>query len=407
MNVKSRKFLITVVILGVLFQAVQVLAIPTDSLPEPDESPPRVEVITETQPQKKTTPDREAFEQCRSEYQKKQYQSAIALCTKTVSVNSNHAGAYLYRAYASEGIGNYQDAVNDYTKARQILPWGDLYLRVHLYRGKANYWAGKYDEAVYDLGFYLQNKSDKEGFFWRGRANLSSGKYDAAVTDFDQVINTSDSFPSSYRWRGDAYRAIGKYDLAIADYSTCLADSRNEKWFPIVLVNRAISYWWKDRGDLAGKDLAEAIRLEPNYAYAYNVYGDLFAFYARRNANKSDSVKVYKDLIGSAVNSYTMAIKHSPDYSAAYNGRANCYGKLGRFQEALIDAKAAFDKGANKNASVAFNIAQALEGMNQKDDAHKWYEYAERFWPKDGFQVEKRKLAARLSGDWSSFKGWL
>lgn len=66
----------------------------------------------------------------------------------------------------------------------------------------------------------------------------------------------------------------------------------------------------------------EAIRLQPDYAYAYNKRGILYG-----------KIGQYQQ----AIDDYTEAIRLQPDYALAYNNRANTYVGLGEYNLAIKD----------------------------------------------------------------------
>lgn len=70
----------------------------------------------------------------------------------------------------------------------------------------------------------------------------------------------------------------------------------------------------------------EAIRLQPDYAYAYNKRGNLYG-----------KIGEYQQ----AINDYTEAIRLQPDYALAYNNRGNTYVGLEQYQLAIEDYNAA------------------------------------------------------------------
>ena len=66
----------------------------------------------------------------------------------------------------------------------------------------------------------------------------------------------------------------------------------------------------------------EAIRLKPDYAYAYNKRASLYVRLGQYQL---------------AINDYNEAIRLKPDYANAYNNRGSAYSRLGQYQLAIKD----------------------------------------------------------------------
>ena len=111
--------------------------------------------------------------------------------------------------------------------------------------------------------------------------------------------------------RADAYRQAENWSMAIREYSTVIAsdhDDRDAHFF------RAYSYYQIGDHWLAIEDYDQALELRPG-SVAYNNRGD-----------------VYRDMgrDGQAIDDYTDAIKLDPDYAEAYNSRAIAEKTLGK-----------------------------------------------------------------------------
>jgi tetratricopeptide (TPR) repeat protein len=88
-----------------------------------------------------------------------------------------------------------------------------------------------------------------------------------------------------YYNRGESYRNKGDHDRAIADYTEAI---RLDPQFAIAYNNRGVSYnGGKKDYDRAIADYTEAIRLNPQYALAYNNRGN--AYQAKGNQARADA----------------------------------------------------------------------------------------------------------------------
>lgn len=109
--------------------------------------------------------------------------------------------AWGYRALARERLGDYGDAIKDYTKALDLKP--------HSWDFSRNMLMG------------------------RGRAFASYARHHMAIEDFSQVIDsvenlqqapsdTQTSVIAAYLGRGQCYEALEQYDEAMSDYDSAL-----------------------------------------------------------------------------------------------------------------------------------------------------------------------------------------
>jgi tetratricopeptide (TPR) repeat protein len=136
-------------------------------------------------------------------------------------------------------------------------------------------------------------------FLDRGITYYNEEDYGQAIADFTQAIRLDPNYTSAYSRRGLAYYKNGNYDNAIASFTQAIKlDPNNADLY----VGRALAYYLK-RGfsvivgpkmdydsviadlkrdyDSAIADLNEAIRLDPNRAFAY--YRSLFDHYTEKD----------------------------------------------------------------------------------------------------------------------------
>jgi tetratricopeptide (TPR) repeat protein len=128
--------------------------------------------------------------------------------------------AYFNRGKAFAAKGEYDHAIDDYTKALDIEP---RYLKAYLYRGIAHEKKGNTEEALEDLStsieIYPQNA---EAYLERGLAFEKASNYDRAISDFTSVIKLKPKNHMAYRFRGRTWFYKGNYTPAIDDYRKAL-----------------------------------------------------------------------------------------------------------------------------------------------------------------------------------------
>jgi uncharacterized repeat protein (TIGR02543 family) len=86
--------------------------------------------------------------------------------------------------------------------------------------------------------------------------------------------------------------------------------------------SKAVDYYSDEKYQLAINESTTSIRLNPDYASAYNIRGAAYRHLGQ-----------YQN----AINDYTKAIQLDPGYVAAYNNRGISYGHLGQYQTAIND----------------------------------------------------------------------
>jgi tetratricopeptide (TPR) repeat protein len=118
--------------------------------------------------------------------EKKDYNEAIAKCTKAVDINPADAVAYNERAVAYAFQRRQEEAIADYTSAVKLDP------------KLARAWRG------------------------RGTAHYMLGKYEQAVADASEAIKVDPKYAQAHLSRSRAYQKLGKSAEAKADYETAV-----------------------------------------------------------------------------------------------------------------------------------------------------------------------------------------
>ena len=142
------------------------------------------------------------------------------------------------------------------------------------------------------------------------------------------------------------------YAKAISDFSLAIRLDPN---YAPAYNKRGIAYEKQRNFDKAISDYNEAIRLDPNLALAYYNRGN--AYYDHGNLDK-------------AIGDYDSAIRIDPNYTFAYYSRANAYYNHGNLDKAISDYTSAIQFDPNF-APAYYNraIAYLRTGHRTKADA--------------------------------------
>lgn len=150
-----------------------------------------------------------------------EFELAIEEVSRAIEVSPNWSVPYSARASWYVDVANYQAALQDYTRAIQLLPEGSTFSESTLLvdRGLVYENLQQYNEAINDYDEAIRiHPLFMNPYRARGRAYSIVGNYTLAISDFDHVIQ---SFPdgSLYADRGLAYYRLGNNAQALEDWN--------------------------------------------------------------------------------------------------------------------------------------------------------------------------------------------
>lgn len=171
----------------------------------------------------------------------------------------------------------------------------------------------------------------------------------------------------AYSTRADAYVELKEFDKALADYNAAI---KAEPSAPSRYQSRADYYFIREEYGLAEKDYQKYISLDPTSPLGYLGIG--------RNHKQQGKCE-------EALQWFDKAIQLSSDYSRSYSFRAECYIKLGRFDEAASDIVTALDIDHDNKAFILMQeladstyrtIVSRLKVQAEKEPNNsEWYYY--------------------------------
>lgn len=155
--------------------------------------------------------------------------AAIGKYTDAIISDPQKYNGYSYRAKAYFNKQNFDEALNDISKAINISPGTvPLYeIRAECYRAR-----GIFDKAEADYAFVISKtgKQDKQLeilYSKRGQMLNNLNRYEEAISDFNQSIKLSANDPQKasnyYNMRGNSYLKIKRYSDASKDFELYLA----------------------------------------------------------------------------------------------------------------------------------------------------------------------------------------
>ncbi len=302
--------------------------------------------------------------------------------TKAIQEDPQHHYAYLYRGFVNFSLGQYTQAIEDFTKVKDTLSSDysikDYLARAYHYRGW-NYYdeKKKYPEAILDslwviehdpnyarlekvynnLGCAYDAMGDPEkaveyynkaialnhyykAYYNRGIYYQSKNKNAEAIEDYERTIKIRADYDWAYNNLANMYSRERKYDQVLNLYQKAITFDPTD-----VFNNTGLAYAYANLGkfDLAEKQLELISAVHPNDPSILNC----LAFVLNKKGDPSAALKLYDQVIETAPS------------AAAYVNRGEIYEKQGQFDTAIEDYRRA--KGLDpKYINSFWKLANAL-----------------------------------------------
>ena len=190
-------------------------------------------------------------------------------------------------------------------------------------RAEAYYHKEAYDLAIrdYDQAITL-DPNDWGAFEGRGKAYLAEQKYDRAIQDFNEVIQQKSTETTrlgqsfAFIGRGDAFFAMGQRDSRLGQWAR-----QKLKLDPFVEDTNQSARAAQEYAH-AIRDYDQAIRLNPNLAFAFQKRG--FVYFVKGENDR-------------AIRDYNQAIALNPNNSYYFDLRGEAYEREGQHARAIQD----------------------------------------------------------------------
>ncbi|MDL5044594.1 tetratricopeptide repeat protein [Oscillatoria amoena NRMC-F 0135] len=276
-----------------------------------------------------------------------QYANAIQSAGDALQL-ADTATAYYYRANAHRFMGNYAEAITDYTTAVKKAP--ENYDYVHE-RGIARLHINSLDSALQDfMAAKNINPIDPRAFLSIGSTYTLKKDFGAALRFYEQSLGLKPDYYQALNAKCRLLRDIGQIDSCISTLYTAINYHQDSAE---LYKLRCDMLFKKQRYNEAVIDAGVLIRLMPNKAPYYNVRG---------------YCKMQQDKIQEALDDFNNALKTDSTYAYAWSNKGYCHYLLKDYPSAMKYIYHSLQLDAN-NSFAYRNLALVQIAQKQKAEA--------------------------------------
>lgn len=231
---------------------------------------------------------------------------AISALTQAIEIEPKYAEAYIKRGLAYYYLAYYKEAIADYN---QTLSLNEYSADAYASRGDAYLALGDQTQAINDYTASLKKRKNALVMSKRAKVYLKTSKISAAIDDYSDIVKHRPSAIAYYN-RGRAY-----YQKFL------LSDQQNETL------------------KLALTDFDKAIELQPSFAIAYLMRGDVHKDLGQQTSKESD----YSHAIALLTDAIQNWENEAHELIPIYLWRAVAYEKGNYVEKAVNDIKKVYE----------------------------------------------------------------
>ncbi len=163
-----------------------------------------------------------------------QYRKAIADLTALLNINVDYVYAYINRGCCYIGIGDYTNAINDFSYVIQNYPSNAA--SGYYLRAMAQLEQKRHDEALSDISRCIELSPMPRAYLWRGRLEQIQGDTAHAKADFEQVLAADTTIDGSVRHYALHYLGLDAEALAWMD-SILVEEPDRDNYYDAACLN--------------------------------------------------------------------------------------------------------------------------------------------------------------------------
>jgi tetratricopeptide (TPR) repeat protein len=253
---------------------------------------------------------------------------------------------YFCRGYAHEQKYRYNLAIEDYTKAIELLPDS---ITFYYNRAGASLVAGDFESAIKDIEklktlrpeYGNVNEIQAEALYKSAYNKVEASDFTAAEELLTKAIELNPKVSHIFFARGVCRENLKRYKEAIEDYSRAIELKPSDAEF---YKSRGFLYYQQKNYRNAISDFDWALEIDPNSASTYFNRGLCFSF-----------LKNYPK----AISDFSKAIELKPDKADYYLNRGMVYLDAGQYNSSLNDMNSAL------KINSGIGMAYAVKGYAQ------------------------------------------
>lgn len=304
------------------------------------------------------------------------------------------------------------------SRRRHLSPTlGDFLFALQTNQTFAQHWAETIEQAGKDCG--SKHIQEWGRFLSNGIQAFMAGDYAETAVMLSRLIDRKTLEDQhriiALRWRGDSYRHLRYDDKAIADYNQAIRINPNYAW---AYAGRAETYRWLTQYDQAIADFNKATKLEPDFVWAIAHRGEMYRKMEENEKALADFNKAIeldpnlawviasRGELYRTMEQYTyaladldQAIDLNPTYAWAIASRGQTYRKLQQYDAALADFNDAVQLNPDYYWAIA-GRAQTRRKLEQYDEAVNDFTRAVELNPGYAWAVAERAKTYRKMGEY-------
>ena len=215
------------------------------------------------------------------------------LLAKSANVRPGTLSAedYILRGNAYFKVGEYDNAVKEYSVAIRMMPAG---AGPYVNRGVAYGAKGDDGRAIEDYDEAI--KVDSRAIFAynnRGIWYFHKGENNRAIEDFNKAIQVAPRYANAYSNRGNVYLRKGEYDRSIHDYDAAISLAPSK---PFAYSSRALAHALIGNAHEAQQDATKAIEILRKGIAAHDVLGSAYACRSVAHAVLGNQAEAQRDI---------------------------------------------------------------------------------------------------------------
>lgn len=289
-------------------------------------------------------------EDARSAFTNSEFDKAIEICDKALSINPNHIKAMSIRALSYSRLGKYDEAIKQFDVILKTEP-----NNVGALEGKGLALLNKNDYAATYYTFEFLAKLDPSNIIaWHsmGEALFYRNSFDEAIVCLDKAITINPHSDRSWVMKAKALLKKGKHEEAFNCFDEALKHAVNKSY---VLLEKGIAY--RKLGDKSEEFYCydRAIENNPKYIQAY--------------MQKAHSLSQVEDYVG-AIECFKKGIDNDlePEQEAIlWHNFAVTYLQIRNYEEAYRSINRSLELHANDHTRRIKNVIE--NAMSSKERA--------------------------------------